>query len=127
MPGHELKLLPQEMAVCRLPPAGEPPGWALRAAFLCLTRTDDELSVICPQTEVPPGVEAAGGWRCLKVRGPLEFNQVGVLASLAQPLAQAGVSILAVSTYETDYLLVPAQDLDAAVSVLRKHGHAVDL
>jgi len=126
MPGHELKLLPQEMAVCRLPPAGDLPGWALRAAFLCLARTDDELSVICPQSAVPPEVEAAGGWRCLKVRGPLEFSQAGVLASLAQPLARAEVSILAFSTYETDYLLVPGQDLGLAVSVLRKHGHAVD-
>lgn len=123
---HDLKVLPMELAVCRLGPDEKTPGWLWRAPFVSLTRTGDELSVVCPQDRVPPGVEQVGGWRGLKVCGPLDFSLVGVLASLAQPLAEAGISIFAVSTYETDYILVRENDFEAAVSALRKAGHRVE-
>ena len=122
---YELEMLPYELAVCRLGPDDKAPDWALRSDFFSLTRTNDELSVVCPQGQVPLGVEQSSGWRCLKLRGPLDFDQVGVLASLIQPLADAGISIFAVSTYETDYILMQGKNIDLAVSVLRKQGHAV--
>ncbi len=125
MQTYELEVLPYELAVCRLEPDDDAPTWALQAEFFSLTRTGDELSVVCPQDQVPPGIEQAGGWRCLKLSGPLVFDQVGVLASLAQPLASAGISIFVVSTYETDYILLQRKDINLAVSTLRKHGHAV--
>lgn len=118
-------MLDFNLAVCRLGPQEPPPAWALGAAFCSLTRTNDELSVVCPQDQVPPGIEMSGGWQCLKVHGPLDFGQVGVLASLARPLADAGISIFAVSTYETDHILVQRKDINQAVSVLRKAGHTV--
>lgn len=125
MQSYELEVLPFELAVCRLGTDDDVPDWAIQAGFFSLTRTSDELSVVCPQDQVPASVKQEGGWRGLKVRGPLDFEQVGVLAALARPLAQAGVSIFAVSTYETDYILVRTNDLNVAVSALRKAGHQV--
>lgn len=125
MQHHVLEVLSLELAVCRLGPGDSVPGWALDSPFFCISRTEDELSVICPQDRIPPGVEMVGGWRGLKVRGPLDFNQVGVLASLAQPLAAAKISILAVSTFETDYILLRKNDIKSAVSALRKDGHSM--
>ncbi len=125
MPSHELELMPLELAVCRLAPEEPPPAWALESGFYCLMRTPEELSIICPQEAVPAGVRRVGGWRCLKVRGPLDFGQVGVLASLAQPLAAAGISILALASHDTDYILVPAAELEKALAALAQAGHAV--
>jgi hypothetical protein len=125
MQTYDIDVLPHELAICRLGPDQDAPGWALRSEFISLTRTGDELSLVCPQDRVPSGVEMSGGWICLKLRGPLAFDQVGVLASLAGPLANAGISIFAVSTYETDCILVQRKDMDSAVSVLRKLGHIV--
>jgi hypothetical protein len=125
MKTYEIEALPLDLAICRLGPDDDAPDWALQAEFFSLTNTGDELSVVCPQDRVPPGIEKSSEWRCLKLRGPLDFDQVGVLASLAQPLADAGISIFTISTYETDYILVQLKDIDRAVSVLRKRGHAV--
>jgi uncharacterized protein len=122
---YEIEVLPFEMAICRLGPDDGAPDWALGAEFFSLTRTGDELSVVCPQDQVPPGIEKSAEWRCLKLRGPLDFNQVGVLASLTGPLASEGISVFAISTYGTDYILVQRKGIDRAVSVLRKQGHVV--
>ena len=118
-----LSLLPDILAVCRLPAGAVLPAWATAGAFYAVTRTADELSVVCPQQQVPAGVTCQPGWRCLQVAGPLDFALTGVLASLAQPLAEAGVPIFALSTYDTDYLLAPAASLDAALAALRSAGH----
>jgi hypothetical protein len=88
-----------------------------------VTATEDELSVICPAAEVPDGVQADRDWRVLKIAGPFAFSTVGVLASLAAPLARAGISVLTVSTYETDYLLVKTDALDRAMATLVAAGH----
>jgi hypothetical protein len=90
-----------------------------------VTRTDAELSVVCPEDAVPAPVRAERGWRCLRVRGPLGFGMTGVLASLAGPLASSGVSIFVVSTYDTDYLMVQERDLERAKDALARAGHAV--
>ncbi len=117
-----LEILAETFAVCRLSPRDSVPTWA-NGRFLCITRTDDELSIVCPQRLVPEDALHKPGWRCLKVQGPLAFSMTGVLASLASPLADAGISIFAVSTYDTDYLLVQEDKLDAAITVLATHGH----
>ncbi|HEX8599746.1 MAG TPA: ACT domain-containing protein [Chloroflexia bacterium] len=122
-----LTLLPSTYAVCRLGSDGGVPEWVMSGSFFSVTRTVDELSVVCEQSAVPGGVLCEGGWRCLKVRGPLDFGLTGILASLAVPLAEAGISIFAVSTYDTDYIMVKAADLEGAVAVLSGSGHTITL
>ena len=93
--------------------------------FHAIVRTAEELSIVCAEQAVPPGVICQRGWRGLKVAGPLDFALTGVLASLAGPLAEAAVSIFAISTYDTDYLLIREVQLDTAIDALRRAGHAV--
>jgi len=95
------------------------------AGFVSVTRTADELSVVCPGEAVPSSVRAEHGFRVLKIDGPLDFSLTGILAAVAGPLADAGISIFAVSTYDTDYVLVKAKDLNQAVAVLQAGGHCV--
>ena len=121
----KLKKLDGRVAVCRLDPSFGIPGWATGAAFFSATRTPDELSVVCPEESVPAGVRSEAGWRVLMLEGPFEFSEVGVLASVATPLAEAGVSILALSTYDTDYVLVKEEGMDLAASALGERGHQV--
>jgi len=125
-----LSVLPGSYAVCRLPAGDEPPGWAtIRQAgtesFLSITRTSDELSIVCRQELVPGGSRSEPGWRCLKVQGPFAFTEVGIVASIASALAREGISLFVVSTYDTDYLLVKAGTLDSAVMALSREGHEV--
>lgn len=120
-----LSILDGSFAVCRLSPDATVPDWATLGAFTAITRTADELSVICPAANVPAGTQAEAPLRCLKVEGPLDFSLIGILASLATPLAVARVWILAVSTYNTDYLLVKESQLDLAVAALTQAGHSI--
>jgi hypothetical protein len=120
-----LSVLPERLAVCRLGPDEVIPDWVFSTWFWSITRTDEELSLILPEELVPSSWKAEKGWRCLKVLGPLDFSITGVLASVSTPLAQAGVSIFAISTYDTDYLLVRNGDFDRAKEVLVRHGHLV--
>ena len=113
-----LSVLPNLYAISRLPADAALPDWAQRGEFTSLTRTADELSVVCPQKNVPPDVKCEGNWRCLKVAGPLDFALTGVLASLASALAEADISLFAVSTFDTDYLLVKADKLAQAITAL---------
>jgi hypothetical protein len=112
-------------AVCRLAGGSPVPPWATVGPFCSITRTADELSVVCRQDSVPEGVVGERGWRCLRVAGAVPFSAVGVLASLAAPLAEAGISVFAVSTFDTDYLLVKEDAWERAADVLVKYGHAV--
>ncbi len=120
-----LSLLVGHMSVCRLSPTSEVPDWAITGGFFSVTRTTDELSVVCPEGSVPEGVRCERGWRVLKLEGPFEFSEVGVLASVAVPLAEAGVGIFAVSTFDTDYVLVKEEGLESAVAALCGRGHEV--
>lgn len=113
------------MAICRLGPDNEIPNWAGSAAFTSVTRTRTELSIVCPEDAVPDGIARESGWRILQVEGPLDFALTGVLASIAGPLAEAFVSIFAISTFDTDYVLVRESDVDGAVEALRNAGHRV--
>ena len=119
-----LRLHNDVFAVCRLDAGTALPAWATGEP-LFIARTSDELSVVCGQDVVPPGVTAERDWRCLCVAGPLDFSLVGILASLTAPLAEAGLSVFAVSTYDTDYLLVRAADLARAIETLEGAGHRV--
>lgn len=120
-----LLVLEGTLAVCRLGPDATVPAWACSGDFFSITRTADDLSVVCPQASVPDGVQYEGGWRCLRVAGAMDFSQVGVLASLVGPLAEAGLSVFALSTFDTDYLLVKQADFEMAKTVLRQAGHTV--
>jgi hypothetical protein len=110
-------------AVCRLGPTEPVPAWATSGALCSVTRTPSELSVVCPHTSVPDGIQSEREWRCLAVAGPLDFVLAGILASLATPLAAAGIALFALSTYDTDYLLVKADQVPRAVEALTAAGH----
>ena len=120
-----LDLVPGSFAVCRLAAAEAQPPWATIGAFSSITRTPAELSIVCDASSVPPGVRAEGPFRAVVVRGPLDFSLTRVLASLAGPLAAAGVGIVAIATFDTDYLFVREHDLARAASALRGAGHAL--
>lgn len=120
-----LSVLPERLAVCRLPHDEVIPDWVFATSFWSVTRTDEELSLIVPEEFVPSSWKSEKGWRCLKVLGPLDFSITGVLASVSTPLAQAGLSIFAISTYDTDYVLVRHGDLERAKEALVGHGHLV--
>ncbi len=124
MSGRSLKLtlLPDRYAVCRLGADDPIPDWAYSRGFVSITRTQEELSIVCLQDSVPPDVTCRREWRCLKVGGPIDFAQTGVLASLAGPLADAGIPVFAISTYDTDYLLVSESDTQRAAEVLTSAG-----
>ena len=120
-----LLVLPDTFAICRLSPDAPMPDWALTGSFFSIARTVDELSIVCPQSNVPPEIQCDRDWRCLKVEGPLDLSLIGILASLTVPLARAGIGIFAVSTYDTDYVLVKEKRLEEAVLVLSQEGHHV--
>ncbi len=120
-----LSLLSNLYAICRLPAEAAPPRWAEKGDFVSITRTPDELSVVCPQKNVPPNVKCERNWRCFKVAGPLDFALTGVLASLANALAAADISLFAISTFDTDYLLVKADKLEQAVDAISNEQLAI--
>ena len=121
----DLRPVPGRFAIVRLPAGAAAPDWARGGAFLSITRTAAETSIVCDEAAVPEGVTAQRGFRALVVQGPLDFSEVGVLASLAGPLAAARLSIFAVSTYDTDYLLLRDGDWAGALAALRAAGHHV--
>ena len=121
----ELSFLPERFAISRLAADAPIPEWATQGAFFSVTRTGDELSLVTDFSRVPPGFQSQPGWRVLKVHGPLVLSEIGVLASLAAPLAEAKISLFAVSTFDTDYLLVASETLSAAVAALERAGHRI--
>ena len=114
-----------ELAVSRLPPAAPVPGWATRAAFHAIARTPLELSIVCAAADVPDDVRSEKGWRCFRLAGPIPFEETGVLLSVAAPFAAAGIGMFAISTFDTDYVLVPGRRLADAVRALESAGHRV--
>jgi len=121
-PGYRFRVIAGHYAICRLTPTDPVPAW-VQGPFVNVTRTDDELAFMCPAENVPAAVRAERDWRVLKLVGPFPFTAVGVLASFATPLARAGIRILSLATYDTDYLLVKSEALDDAVAVLTAAGH----
>jgi hypothetical protein len=120
-----LVILPDKLAVCRLAVEAPFPDWARPGDLLAFIRSRDELTVVCVERLVPPEVIAERGWRALQVQGPLDFALVGVLAAITAPLAEAGVSVFALSTYDTDTILVKEEALERAIQALGQAGFLV--
>ena len=120
----KLTILPDILAVCRLSPTTDIPQWALQSrGLLSITYTSDELSLVCLEEMVPDSVQYRGSWRAIKVQGPLDFSLTGILVALAAPLAEANIPIFALSTFDTDYLLLQDEHLRQAEGVLEQNGH----
>lgn len=116
--------VPGRLAVSRLPPGASLPDW-VRGTITSVTRTPDELSIICDEAAVPSGIRSARGWLALRVEGAMPFEMTGVAAALTGPLAAAGIGLLLVATFDTDYLLVQEASFEGALQALRAAGHTV--
>ena len=120
----ELEVIEGSYAVCRLPvdaPVLPPAG-----RFRSVTRTPDEVSVVCEEQYAPEAAVTERGWRCMKVAGPLDLSLTGIASAITSPLADAGVALFLISTYETDYVLVKEGVLDKAIDALRRAGHSLE-
>lgn len=122
---QDLIVLSERFAICRLDPDDSVPNRALTSSLFSVTRTPEELSVVCNEKLMPEETSCEKGWRCLKVQGPIDFSKTGILSSLAQPLARENVSIFALSTYDTDYVLVKEKDLSKAIETLTVEGFTI--
>ena len=124
MKRHQLKfrMLPGPYAIVRLAPHTPVPAWATNGDFTSITGNADELSIVCPTVNLPPDVHSAQRWICLKLEGPFPFSQTGVLLSFIEPLSTNDVPIFAISTYDTDYVLIQ-EEFAWAIDVLREAGH----
>jgi len=120
-----LKILPDRMAVCRFEPSAPLPDWFDQPGFYSITRTAEELSVVCNEERVPLGTESETGWRCFQLLGPFNFSEIGIISSLTHPLTESGVSVFVISTFDTDYLMVKEKDFARAIDVLTAQGHQV--
>ena len=110
-------------AICRLDPGDDVPSWSSGSSFLSVTRSRDELSIVCSQQAIPQTIRCSRNWRLLRIEGVLDLQLTGVLSSLLSPLAVAGVNVFALSTFDTDYVMLPEQMLDRACKVLKTEGH----
>jgi hypothetical protein len=127
MNAQHFSIMPGRWAVLRLEATDAVPRWALDTTdFVSITRTSDELSIVCPETAAPHDVRSERGWALLKLRGPFPFEQIGVMASFVNPLAAAGISIFSISTFDTDYILIKAVQVAAACQALTAAGHELD-
>ena len=120
-----LLLLPDHLSVCQLSPDSPYPNWAEGINVLSITRTAEELSIICESTNIPENIIAERGWRALKIQGPLDFSLIGVLNKLTTTLAKAEISIFAISTYNTDYVLLKEQNLEKGKNILCQAGYTI--
>jgi uncharacterized protein len=123
---HRLKysVLPGRFVVCRLEADAHVPEWALKIGnFNSVSRTADELSIVCREENAPHEIKTEPGWLCLKLNGPFPFSQTGILASFISPLSKRGIPIFAVSTFDTDYVLIKEEFREVAILALREAGH----
>lgn len=124
-----LSILKSIFGICRLNPGSEIPAWAYEGSFFSITKTPEELSFVCPENSIPvnlpENVRAERSWSCLKVEGPLNFGLTGILAGLSRILADNEISIFAISTYDTDYILLKEKNLKRAVRALEEAGYKV--
>ncbi len=125
MQRHQLKFrwLPGPYAVMRLSADARIPDWATKGDFTSITRTGDELSIVCPSDNLPPDVPSPQRWICLKLEGPFPFSQTGVLLSFIEPLSRNDIPIFAISTYDTDYVLIQEEFAGIAIDSLQHAGH----
>ena len=119
----KFRLIAGHYAILRLAPDAPAPEWALKGEFVSITRTPDELSIVCPVESIPRDINFEVRWICLKLEGPFAFSQTGVLLSFIEPLSNNGVPIFAVATYDTDYVLIPQDHTQQALDLLSDAGH----
>jgi len=122
-PHLKFRWLPGPYAIVRLSPDAPIPAWATKGDFTSVTRTADELSIVCPADNLPRDVDSPHHWICLKLEGPFPFSQTGVLLSFIEPLSKNDVPIFAISTYDTDYVLIQEKFEASAFRVLAASGH----
>lgn len=120
-----MKLIEEKYGVVRLEKTDLIPDWAKNSEFYSITKTSDELSIVCSQNNIPKEVKCESDWRILKIIGPLDFSLVGILASITTILAKQKISIFAISTYDTDYILVKEKDIDNALLTLSNERYEV--
>ncbi len=119
-----LSLLKDKYAVCSLPATAPIPDWALKESLVSITRTEDELTIVCRQDLIPTQYKRDLNWRCFRIDGSFDLNQTGVISSISSPLTGAGISIYVISTYNTDYFLVQEDKLNQTISILSHSGHS---
>src|SRR5262245_8348959 len=120
-----LSLLEEQFAICRLECNVPAPAWAFEGSFFSITRTSEELSIVCPVKHVPENVRSQPGWRLLRLDGPMDLELTGIVASIAEPLADAGVAIFPMTTYDREYILIKEEQVHLAITALTAYGHAV--
>jgi hypothetical protein len=116
-------VLPGRLAICRLTPISTVPEWAVASKFYSITQTAEELSIVCEEAYVPAEIQAEYGWEAIRLQGPFPFEMTGVLAAILNPLAAAGIGIFAISTFNTDCILIKADRMQAAEEALQRAGH----
>lgn len=125
MPVRRLRCLPGDYAVARLAPATPVPVWADGEGFVSITRTQDELSIVCRAGRVPAGIPCSGPWTCFQLQGPFAFDEAGVVLEVIKPVSENGIGIFVVSTYDGDHILIQQQDVLSALALWQAAGHEV--
>lgn len=120
-----LELFKGDYGVCRLSNDEDIPTWAKGEEFVSITKTSDELSIVCPIENIPEGINCEKNWRILKILGPLDFALIGILSKISSILANEKISIFAISTFDTDYILVKEEDIDNATKALSTNGYNI--
>jgi hypothetical protein len=124
-PKLTLIILRETLAICRMDKEAPVPNWAFQGGLSSITRTKDELSIVCPQINIPKGIICNQGWSCLKVKGPLDLSSTGIISSIAKTLGKEGISLFSISTYDTDYVMVKEKDLEKAIFALTEAGQQI--
>ena len=120
-----LKLLKDKYSVCRLNKYDEIPKWIFNEEFFSITKTEDELSIVCLQDKIKDNVLCERNWKVLKIEGPLDFSLIGILSKISTLMANNKISIFAISTYDTDYILIKEKSIDKAIEVLINNNYNV--
>ena len=121
----QLSLLKDKYGICTLPNTAPIPDWALTQSLASITRTEKELTIVCRLEILPSQYQSDLNWRCFKIDGSFDLNQIGVISSISSPLADAGISIYVISTYDTDYFLIQEHNLKQTISTLSDIGHNI--
>jgi len=121
----KFRLISGGFAICRLPASDPVPEWATKGIFNSITRTSDELSIVCPVENVPGQHKPEVPWMCLKIEGPFAFSQVGIRQAFIKPLVENGVPIFTISTFDTDYILVQETFSGVSLNALQNAGHEI--
>jgi len=121
-----LKLLKDKYSVCRLNKDDEIPKWIFNEEFFSITKTEDELSIVCLQDKIKEDIKCERDWKILKIEGPLDFSLIGILSKISTLMANNNISIFAISTYDTDYILIKEESIDKAIEILENNNYNIN-